>query len=1051
MAGKPHHERLEEWIRQLEEEVAELKRAEETLRIEKAYFEHLLDSAPEAIVLADKDHRITRTNAQFSHLFDYTPEETIGRSCDELIAPAERLNEASDITLRVGHGEVIRLETARSRKDGSPVFVELMAAPVRVGDEHIGDYVSYRDVTERKQAEDALRESETLLTKSQEIAHVGSWEFDLEGDRLIWSDEVYRIFGLEPSEFKVTYEAFLDAVHPEDRTAVDATYSSSLREGKDDYEIEHRVIHKRTGEVRYVHEKCFHVRDTSGRIVRSVGMVQDITDRKRAEEKATRFSRILEDSLNEIYIFDADTFHFIEVNRGARQNLGYSMEELRGLTPVDLKPEFTNESFEELIEPLRTGVKEIVQFNTVHRRKDGTQYPIEVHLQIMQGDPPLFIAIILDITERKKGEDRLRESEARFREMADLLPQSVYETDAQGLLTYANRYVFDLFGYTKEEFEQGLSVFQMLIPEDRDRAADAFRSLLTENPPNPERGYRALRKDGTSFPIEIYSSPMIHEGTTVGMRGILVDMTEREKAEEANLENAERLRAFFSSINDAIFVHPLKEEGFAPFIEVNDVACERYGYSREEFLQLTAFDIAEKSVAEKHIRSEDRSELLEKGHAIFEILHIKKSGETFPVEINANIVYQHGNPYIMTVARDITERMKVEQEQRVLQKRLIQAQKMEAIGTLAGGIAHDFNNILSGIIGYTQLALKGAQDNPSIRRMLERVLKAGDRATDLVKQILAFSRSQDHEDRPISPAIIAKEVLKLIRASLPSTIKIRQSINSESIIKADPTKIHQVLMNLCTNAAHSMSENGGILEVTLKDEHLGPDDMSGFTDLTPGYYLRLSVKDTGSGISHDIMDKIFEPYFTTKGLSEGTGMGLSVVHGIVKNYGGSISVESEVGKGSRFHVLLPLIDMEAPLTSKTETHLPRGNEHALIVDDEKEMVDMIRLMLEDLGYKVTARTSSIDALEAFRNEPEKYDFVVTDMTMPNMTGKDLAKELIDIRPDIPIILCTGFSHRIDENSAKAMGITAFVMKPLVMSEMAKKIREILDKKHSTKR
>jgi two-component system cell cycle sensor histidine kinase/response regulator CckA len=252
-------------------------------------------------------------------------------------------------------------------------------------------------------------------------------------------------------------------------------------------------------------------------------------------------------------------------------------------------------------------------------------------------------------------------------------------------------------------------------------------------------------------------------------------------------------------------------------------------------------------------------------------------------------------------------------------------------------------------------------------------------------------------------------------------------------------------MNLCTNAAHAMREKGGILQVILNEEQLGPDDISRYSGLTPGHYLRLSVRDTGHGISSDIVDRIYDPYFTKKGIGEGTGLGLAVVHGIIEDCGGYITVESEVGKGTTFHVLLPLIRGVSSLTPKTDTYLPRGEEHILLVDDKKEIIDMTRLMLEKLGYQVTVQTSSIETLEAFRNKPHKYDLVITDMTMPNMTGKDLAKELMNIRPDIPIILCTGFSEEIDERRAKEPGISAFVMKPIIMRDIANTIREVLDK------
>jgi len=296
-------------------------------------------------------------------------------------------------------------------------------------------------------------------------------------------------------------------------------------------------------------------------------------------------------------------------------------------------------------------------------------------------------------------------------------------------------------------------------------------------------------------------------------------------------------------------------------------------------------------------------------------------------------------------------------------------------------------------------------------------------------------------------SIILKEALKLLRSSLPTTIEIHESIKSESdSVLADLTQIHQIVMNLCTNAAHAMREKGGILEVSLFDEYLDSRDLNPFHDISAGSYLRLTVKDTGHGIDSEVINKIFDPYFTTKKIGEGTGMGLAVVHGIVKSYGGDITVESKIGEGTTFHVLIPNIDTEISTDTEPVDELPRGTERVLFVDDEKAAVDAIQPMLKSLGYEVQVRTSSIEALEAFRNNPQSFDLVITDQTMPNMTGDILAKELMKIRPDIPIIICTGFSERIDEHTAKKMGIRSFTMKPLVMGELAVTIRKVLDEK-----
>ncbi len=388
----------------------------------------------------------------------------------------------------------------------------------------------------------------------------------------------------------------------------------------------------------------------------------------------------------------------------------------------------------------------------------------------------------------------------------------------------------------------------------------------------------------------------------------------------------------------------------------------------------------------------------------------------------------------------------VEKEKKNLAKQLQQAQRMESIGTLAGGIAHDFNNILGSILGFTELSLGEVQKGSSLERNLNGVYDAGLRASELVQQILTFSRQTEQELKPVQVSLIVKEALKLLRASLPATIEIRQEIKSDGLIMGDPTRVHQVLMNLCTNAGHAMEEHGGVLVVSLSNMELYSDFTDKYPELNPGPYLRLMVSDTGYGIRPEILDKIFDPFFTTKEKHEGTGMGLSVVHGIVKGYGGVVYAESGPGKGTRFKVLLPAVERKTESEERTNIPLAKGTEHILFVDDEEYLIDIGKKMLESLGYKVMTSTSGSEALRIFSDHPNRFDLVITDLTMPVIKGDELAKKLIAVRPDLPVILCTGFSSKIKEETAMASGIKAFVMKPFLMRDIAETVRRVLDKK-----
>jgi signal transduction histidine kinase/ActR/RegA family two-component response regulator len=399
---------------------------------------------------------------------------------------------------------------------------------------------------------------------------------------------------------------------------------------------------------------------------------------------------------------------------------------------------------------------------------------------------------------------------------------------------------------------------------------------------------------------------------------------------------------------------------------------------------------------------------------------------------------------------EITERQQAQASQKKLEQLLQQAWKMEAIGTLAGGIAHDFNNILSAIIGYTELAelsLQGVDfaDKAKVAKDLEQVLRAGQRAKELVNQILTFSRQGDPQRKPIQANTIIREALKLLRSSIPRSIEIRKNItNHDTLILADPTQLHQIIMNLCTNASHAMRDKGGILTAELVhaealDEKIKP------LLLSPGPYLLLKISDTGIGMEPAVLDRIFDPYFTTKESGEGTGMGLAVVHGIVKSHNGHISASSEPGRGSSFLIYLPRIAQEGSQADEGyEMETPTGTEHILVIDDEPALAKVEQRLLESLGYQVTSITSPFEALQLVSAQPRRYDLVLTDMSMPGMNGAELTQRLLRIRADMPVILCTGFSEMMNEKKARALGIRDYVMKPLIRKDIAKAMRRVFD-------
>jgi PAS domain S-box-containing protein len=421
------------------------------------------------------------------------------------------------------------------------------------------------------------------------------------------------------------------------------------------------------------------------------------------------------------------------------------------------------------------------------------------------------------------------------------------------------------------------------------------------------------------------------------------------------------------------------------------------------------------------------------------------------VREKAEIHFDGDNRPIFAIGftQDITERKRAEEEKKILNIQLQQAQKLEAIGTLAGGIAHDFNNILGAIVGYSEMIYDDLPPgSPSVKDITE-VLKASQRAKALVKQILTFSRQTEGQKILMQPAVIVKEVITLLRSSLPTTITIEQDIDKDAgIILADPTQVHQIVMNLATNAFHAMELKGGTLTISLQKKIFSKDDLAPGTELQPGTFVQLSIRDTGEGVAPEILSRIFDPFFTTKEVGKGTGLGLSMVYSIVKSCNGSIVCDSELGEGTEFRILFPALEGHVVQENGLTDLISHGKEHILFIDDEEMLAELGQAMLKRLGYHVTTRTNSLDALTIFQNQPDDFDLIITDQTMPGMTGLDLARRILQIRPHMPIILCTGYSTLISEDKGKAAGIKGFAYKPLAKKEIGELIRKVLDEENS---
>jgi len=681
----------------------------------------------------------------------------------------------------------------------------------------------------------------------------------------------------------------------------------------------------------------------------------------------------------------------------------------------------------------------------------------------------LYIAIDMALYKHKL-ERKLKENEKWLATTLRSIGDAVIATDNAGQITFMNGVAEDLLGWKQEEVlnRKLTEVFTIVNRDTRLPVENPATRVLREGFVVGLANHTVLiARNGLEVPIDDSAAPIKDDsGAITGVILVFRDVTERQEAEENVLREKTFSEMAINSLPGIFYLFEQK----GTIQRWNKNFEQVTGYSPDAIARMTLMDFF--GPEEKSRIAQAVSKVFSDGKAIIEENLLCKDGRTVPHHFTGFRMIVDGVPYLVGSGIDVTghraledelRRAKDELERRVEERtfelweayealrfeteerahaeaQLRQSQKMEAIGTLAGGIAHDFNNILAGIIGFTEMVLEDISPESPIRRNLERILKGGLRGRDLVKQILAFTRQSEQERKPVALGQLIGETLKLIRPVVPSTIDIRKNIAAvQDTVMADPVQIEQVLMNLCTNAAYAMRNRGGLLEVGLANEHFFRETPI-CSSMKPGDYVRLSVSDTGSGMAAEVLERVFDPFFTTKGPGEGTGLGLSVVHGIAKSHGGHVTAHSEPGRGSTFHVYLPKVESVVAGDTAGLTAIRGGSECILFVDDEETIVEMNSQRLSSLGYKVVAIMNSVDALKAFEAEPGKFDLLITDYTMPHMTGMDLAKAVLKIKPDFPVILSSG----LDEEMVKEAGVKAFLSKTAGKREMASLIRRVLE-------
>ena len=787
-----------------------------------------------------------------------------------------------------------------------------------------------------------------------------------------------------------------------------------------------------------------------------------------------RHEGIFENTGNAIAVYravdDGSDFVFVEVNRAAEEFENVKREDLIGKRVTEVFPGVREFGLLDVFRRVwESGIPEHhpVSFykdsHTVGWRENNV-YRLPSHE---------IVAIYSDETKHKTAETALMESEERFRQLAENIQEVFWVVSPDWKqVHYISPAYESVWGLSCESlYERPMSWIDTIVDEDKQVIMSYIQEKIDGDLTElifPD--YRIIHTDWSIHWISARGYPIYNEeGKPFRIVGIAEDITEKkqsEKAFNAILEGTAWVvgQDFFDKIVrelsswldcDIAMIGRLVDKSYLESISIiqdgrllQDVSFTIEGSPCKNVIA-NGYSYFPVGLLELFPKTSHIQELGMDGYVGIRLLD--KDGQPMGVLAamsKGRLILPNRAEDVMKILAARTsaeiERTNTEEKKKNIEVLLQQAQKMESIGTLAGGIAHDFNNILQSIILNTELAQFENSDNTVVQHRMEEVLKASKRATDLVKQILTFSRQSEIELKPLKISLVISEALKMLRSSLPSTIEIIMNISREDdLVMADPTQIHQVVMNLCTNASHAMRETGGTLSVNLEQFENDHRSIAVYPELSPGSYLRLTVKDTGHGMDNSTMERIFDPFFTTKERGEGTGLGLAVVYGIVKELKGTIRVESEKGRGTSFSLFFPKIRRLLKADAIETRPIPGGTEVMLLVDDEEGLLKAQRKIFERLGYTVEIHSSSLDALAAYKRDPNHYDIVITDQTMPKMTGAQLAKELIAIRPDIPIILCTGFSDVISEEDAKNIGIKEFIMKPIVVSEVACKVRELL--------